>query len=173
LLAALELEHHPPQELVELSPFPVGERGRHERLLGRLRADGVLPRSTAAIGHLHQDAATVVRVRDAADEAGLLEPVEPVRHRTARELGPLGELPRRAPVRRARLPQVAEHLPLPVREAELGEGLVERVVKALGQASDSLDDPFDLEIEARQLRPELLEKAVDMVTLLSGLRHGT
>src|SRR5204862_4850720 len=123
----------------------------------------------AGIGQLHQDAAAVVRIGAAANEARLLELVEPVRHRAARELGPLGELPHRATVRRPGLAQVAERLPLAVGETELGQGLVERAVEAPVEAPDPLDDPLDLEIEARQLRPELLEKAVDVVALFSGL----
>src|SRR4249919_3593251 len=84
LLAALELEHQPPEQRVQLALLVLGERGGDERLLGRLGADRVLPGLAAGIGQLDENAAAVVGVRDASHEPGLLEPVDPVRHRAAR-----------------------------------------------------------------------------------------
>ena len=169
LLAPLELAHQPAQELVQLLLFLHAQRRRHERLLLGLRAHRLLPGGAARIGELDEDAAAVVGVGQAPHEPGLLQPVEPVRHRSAREIGPLGQLPDGLAMRRPRELQVPERLPLAVGEAEVRERLVEHAAETPPQPVDPVDDALHFEIDgARQLG--LLEPTVDVVALVAHRR---
>src|SRR5439155_19325989 len=149
-LATLELQHQAPEEVVELLLLAVVEGGRDELLLLRLYADGPLVRLAALLGHLHEDAASVVRVRSAADKPRLLEAVDAVRHRPARELHVLAELAGCAAEGLSRLGKAAEHLVLARVETELRQRLVQRPEETATQAADAVDDPFDFEIEIRK-----------------------
>jgi hypothetical protein len=164
LLAPLELAHQPAQERVQLLLLLRAQRGGDQRFLLCLRADRVLPCASAGVGQLDEHAAPVVRVGDAPYEPGLLQPVEPVRHRAARELGPSGELARRLAVRRPVQLEMRKRLPLAHAQVEVGERLVEHPVEPALQAVDAVDDALDLEIDrARQL--VLRQPAVDVVLL--------
>ena len=123
----------------------------------------------AFLRQLDEHAAPVVRIGDALHQAGLLETVEPVRHRAAGELGALGELARGPPVRLACKPEAVDHLPLAEAEVELAERLVGHRVEAAPQAVDPVDDALDLEIDARQV--VLREEAIDVVMLVGCLGH--
>src|SRR5205085_10106226 len=134
-----ELQHQPPGEVVELLLLSLAEGGGDELLFLRLHADGPSVGLTALLGHLDQDAPAVVRVGSAADESRLLEPVDAVRHRSARELHVLAEPPRCAAERLAGLGEAAEHLVLARVETELRERLVQRAEEAATQPADAVD----------------------------------
>src|SRR4051812_37801786 len=122
------------------------------------------------VRHLELDAAAVFRVANSTDQPRLLEPVEPVRHRAARNF----EFARQV-ARRAALPfaedQRTEHLPLAPRQLVLAERVLERVAEPPLEAVDPVDDPLDLVVEARD-PVEALEEVVDVVALDRRLGFG-
>src|SRR5205807_1779571 len=96
---------------------------------------------------LEVDAAPVVGVGQPADQSGFLEPVEPRRHRSARELELVRELARRAaPVLRPE-PQPREDAEVGMREVVLAEDLLVRALDAVVDARDPADDPLDVEVD--------------------------
>src|SRR5205823_14862540 len=140
-----------------------------ERFLPPLDADRLLVDAFALGGELDQDPAAIVRVGEAADQAGVLEAVEPVRHRAARELHQPREPAGRAAVDLLFAGRQAKELPLRVVELELGESLVEGAVETAVESPDAVDDALDLGVEHWQPLTDRLEEAVDVVAFL-GLR---
>src|SRR3954454_15495859 len=126
ILGALELEHDPAKQAVQLFLLRLGQRRCEELLLASLDVDRALVDALPLVRQLDQDPTAVIGVRQAAKEAGRLEPVETIRHRTARELHQLGEFARRAAKAFPFSRQQAEQLPLRVVEIDLGERLVQR-----------------------------------------------
>src|SRR6187402_552683 len=169
---ALELEHEAAQERVQLLFLPLAQRSGDQCLLGSLGARRLDPRLLAGLRDLDDDASAVVRIREALDEPGLLQTVQAIRHRTARELGALGELPRRSAERRPRATQDAEHVPLFVAQPMISKRVVMHPFEAACQAAHAVDDALDLQIEVRNvLEPGGLEPTIDVVLFLCFL-HG-
>src|SRR5262249_13816886 len=139
-------------------------------LLRRLRIDRPLVELPAGGGDLDLDGAAIALVGHATHEARVLETVEPVRHRGARELDLRREVTRpAAPGGGAR--ERTERVPFAGAQPVLVERLVEHSPDPAVDASDPVDDPLDPQVECRQLDPDLLQPPVDVV-LLSGLCHG-
>ena len=115
---------------------------------------------------LDDDAAPVVGIGQPPDEPGLLEPVEPARHRAARELEIGCEVAGRAAVVGPREPQRRQHLPVGMRQAVLGERHLHAALDPAVDAADPVDDRLDLEVDVRVAeRREPLQEAVDVVAL--------
>src|SRR4029077_15605863 len=113
----------------------------------------------------------VVRITQALYQPGLLEAVEPVGHRPARQLEALGKLARGGAARRAGLAvEVAQDLPLAPGQAVLRARLLHHPLDPSAQTHDAVDDPLDLEIEVGQLVPDRLQEVIDVVAF-DGLGH--
>src|SRR6185437_8436676 len=164
-LAALELDHELTQQPVQLRLLVVAQRAGEERLLPRLDADRAAVGLAAVVGQLDDDLAPVARVGQAPHKARLLHPVEPVRHRPARELHALRERAGRAAIRLAGLRQRGEQLVLAELETELAERLVESAVDAPGDPGDPVDEPLDLQVEIGEHEVDRLEEPIDVVAL--------
>src|SRR6266566_3190186 len=165
-LGALELDHHPAQQRVELFLLGDGQCGGDKCFLASLDADRLLPDALAVRGQLHQDPAPVVRIRRPPQETCLLEAVEPVRHRAARKLHDPAEPAGRAAVDLPFSGEQTEELVLDPVELELGEGLVHRPPEAPVETLDAVDNALDLWVEHRQPLPDRLEEPVDVVAFL-------
>jgi hypothetical protein len=70
-------------------------------------------------------------------------------------------------VRRTGELELVEGLPLAGVEPELGQGFVQQLVEPASEAVDPVDDPFDLDVDAR--KDVLFEEAVYVVAFFSGL----
>src|SRR5205823_1576234 len=113
---------------------------------------------------LDDHAPAVFRIAQPADEALLLERVEPARHRAGRQVRATGELAGAAAVRLTRPAKRREHVPVAEIEAELVERLLVHPLDAPVNASDAVDDALDREVEVgRQVGADLLEKAIDVI----------
>src|SRR2546423_7542916 len=97
-LGALELDHHPTQQRVELFLLGNAQGGGDKRFLASLDADRLLVDALPVRGQFDQDSAPVVGIRQPPQETCLLEALEPVRHRSARELHHPSELAGRTAV---------------------------------------------------------------------------
>src|ERR1044072_4630764 len=112
MLALLELAHQAAQERVQLLLLVVAQRRGDQRLVLGAGPERLLPDLVARVRQLDEGAAPVVRVGPAPAEPRRFEPVDAVRHRAARELGPRGQLPDRAAVWRLRLTELVQRLSL-------------------------------------------------------------
>src|SRR5207247_415234 len=168
--APLELEHQTPQQRVQLLLLALVEGRPYQVLVSGLHLVGLHPLLLSGVGQLDEHAAPVVRIGEPSYEPGLLEPVEPVRHRAAGQLGPLCERSSRTPERRPRLAEGAEDVPLFVRQAVLRDDRVQTAPDAPAEAAHAVDDPLDLEIQERDvLEPGVFQPPVDVVALFSFL----
>jgi hypothetical protein len=117
----------------------------------------------ALVGQLDVQGPAILQIGQPLHEPGLLELVEPVRHRAAREAVPLCQLAGRAPVRRPLHCQLPQDAPLAVGELVVGERLFHLTVDELVDPLDPLDGTFDVEVDRGELRRPLLEQLVDPV----------
>src|SRR2546423_15590801 len=85
-IPSFEGDHHAPQEAVELLLLPSRQRLGKERLFRALDPQALLMLLPALRRQLDEHASAVVRIAQAADEAFLLERVEPARHCAARQV---------------------------------------------------------------------------------------
>src|SRR5581483_10154012 len=90
--ALLEREHHAPEERLELALLLLGERLAEQRLLLGLDADRRVVETAPLRRQPDEHGAPVGRLAAPLDQARLLELVEAVRHRAAREVGDAREL---------------------------------------------------------------------------------
>src|SRR5438552_4670734 len=98
-IPVFERDHHAAQEGIELFLLAVGQRLREQRLLLGLDSHRLLVLLPTILRQLDEDAPPIGRIAQAADEALLLERVEPARHCAAREVGATREYDGHASVR--------------------------------------------------------------------------
>ena len=167
---SLEREHQLPQQRVQLLLLRLRQRRGEERLAPALHARGLVPGALALLRQLDDDAATIVGIAQATDVARLLEPVEPARHRAARELHVGRQLTGRAAMVAPPEPERPQHLKVGMRQAVLREGRLHPALDALVDARDAVDDRLDVEVDVDVVqRLQALEQTVDVVEV--AVRH--
>src|SRR5512145_453246 len=82
-LAAFELEHERAQKGVQLLFLFLRQRRADQGFALGLGTRRLEPLFATRLRQLDEHTPAVVRVRESLDEAGLLQPVEPIRHRSA------------------------------------------------------------------------------------------
>jgi hypothetical protein len=153
--ARREGAHERTQESMELFALLRVEDGRELGLALRLGTDRPVPDRQSFLRRLDQDAAPIVGVRDAADEASRLHPVEAVGHRAAGKTHLLGELTGGPLIWTTDLPELPQNVEGPAIEPRLDQRLVQGPVERLGEFLDALDrriavTPWEVEAERRQ-----------------------
>src|SRR5918994_2985407 len=163
---ALELEQNLSQQAIKLGELLRVQRSSQCRLLCRLDPKGFSPEVVTLLGQLDDERTPVVRVGQPPDEARFLQPIESVRHRSAREPFLLRELPRRAAVGRTGHRQVPEHAPVAERQVVLAERLAHPPPDRPDDPLHALDGGLDAEVDALKLGRPLGHMAIDRVLLL-------
>src|SRR5215207_3107379 len=115
-----------------------------------------------------EDGAAVIRVRGAADEACLLEPVEALGRATRREHQRARELARPQPVGRPMPAQRRQHVVPAGLEPMLAIDAFELLLELAGESRDPSDDTDRRGIEVGALAAPLFEDDVDAVTFGHG-----
>ena len=139
---------------------------RHSLLLGRsMGLDCSLDDAEALGRELDEDAPTVSRARNAADEVGPLEPIDTVGDGGGCQEERARQVCRAHPVRRAGPPKDAEHVVLVRVEVELVEDMLRRALDVSCGATDALDDGLGRDVQVGALAPPVRERVVDVILL--------
>ena len=139
------------------------ERADQSRLVLQVRRGDGIDQLAAGVGERDQRAAAVVRIGLAADQARLLELVQPLGRAARREHRRVREVGRAQPVVRPAAAQRGEHVvPARLEAVRLVDGLQPRLELAR-EPRDAADDPDRRRVEVRPLGAPLLDDRVDAV----------